>query len=301
MTTTKRTAKPSTTTAATNEAAPATTTDASSVVFVQQPPKDAKIPTPPAGFVPTAGTDSRGLLPKKAHMAAIPDALSELDRFTDFTQVFGMTAPPLAYTKQTLSAAGNWSLQRAQLRSWDLYCRTQEGMAWRGARQLIDRMAPAFALATATDSTVAQRYPGFARLFSASKQIAQKGVATRKANAKLKAEGKTPTKGFAAKAKQKQTAKSLLEAAQTPPTSPPASAPPTATSGASGSTMVPVSLVTPVSLASLPTTSAAVQSPQPAGAGSVMSPGPVAPNAAAGVGAAPATSASVAGTSGLGH
>jgi hypothetical protein len=173
--------------------------DGSSVIFVQQPPKDANIPSAPSGFVATPGTDNRGLQPKKAHLAAMPDALDELDRFTDYDKVFGMTAPPLENTKQTLGAAGGWSSQRAQMRSWDLYCRTQEGLAWREARGLIDRMS--------------QRYPGLARLFGASKQIAQRAASTRKANKDLKAQGKEPTKGNAAKKKQKQAEKALLAAA----------------------------------------------------------------------------------------
>jgi hypothetical protein len=195
---------------------------AESIVFLKGPPADSHIPAPPAGFKPPSGTLYRGVTPKTSHLAALPDVVDELNRSTDFDQIFGKTAPPLKVLKEAFGAAAGWSLQRAQMRAWDLYCRTQEGLAWREARKMMDRMAPAFELATTTDSTVASQYPGFARLFDASKQIAKKGAATRKANDALLAEGETPVKGVVGKKRKKADDQAIIDAAQAQEKAPPA-------------------------------------------------------------------------------
>ena len=109
------------------------------IVLVQLPPADANIPVPPKGFVPTLGTDYRGIVPKKAEMAVLPQVLQELGRFANWTQVFGTTAPPLPSLQQTLNAALEWSLMRNSTDAWDLYSRTMEGIAWTEARAMMDR------------------------------------------------------------------------------------------------------------------------------------------------------------------
>jgi hypothetical protein len=143
-------------------------------------------------------------------MAALPDVIEELLRFDDFAEVFGKTAPPYALTLEILRVAFAWSQQRAQMRAWDLYCRTQEGLAWRELRAVMSRLAPAFHLAVATDSTVATRFPGFERLLTASRLIAQKGTDTRRANARLKAAGKAPFKGRAGELRRRAAQKALV-------------------------------------------------------------------------------------------
>ena len=178
------------------------------------PPPDANIPVAPSGFVPTLGAEFRGVPPKTAHMAALPDVLEELDRFDDFAAVFGKTTPPLALTLQVARAAFAWSHQRARMRAWDAYCRTQEGLAWRELRAIMNRLAPAYGLAVTTDSTVASRYPGFARLLGASRAISRKGVETRRANAKLMLEGRAPFKGGVGKQRRKARERALLEGAR---------------------------------------------------------------------------------------
>jgi hypothetical protein len=168
------------------------------------PPPDAKIPAPPQGFVPTHGHDYRGLLPKKTELAVLPDVVVELRASADFNQLFGKTIPPLATVLQTLDAAQQWSSMRAKSSEWDLYCRTQEGLAWKDTRALIASMKPAFDLAVSVDATIAGRYPSLAHLLSAGTAIAKRAVATKKANKKLVAEGKAPTKGVKAKKSTKK-------------------------------------------------------------------------------------------------
>jgi hypothetical protein len=151
------------------------------------PPASANIPAPPQGFVPTNGSDYRGLLPKKTELAVLPDAVAELKRFTDFAATFGKTVPSLPVVLGTFDSAQQWSSMRAKSAEWDLYCRTQEGLAWKDARGLIATMKPAFQMATSADATIASDNPSIARLLAANSTIARRGAATRKANRQLAA------------------------------------------------------------------------------------------------------------------
>jgi hypothetical protein len=152
------------------------------------PPADAHIPAPPPGFVPTNGTDYRGLVPRKAELAVLPDVVAELGKFADYGLVFGKLLPPLPVVIDILNAAEQWSSMRAQSSQWDLYCRTQEGLAWEEVRPLLGKMRPAFTLAVSADAMVAKQNPQLARLLGVASNISKRGVASRKA--KLKSETK---------------------------------------------------------------------------------------------------------------
>ncbi len=153
---------------------------ATPVVFIKPPPADANIPVPPEGVTNANGVYYRAALPKQLELAAMPDVLEELARFSDYTGVFGKTAPPLAYVTQTFTAASEWSAMRVKTQAWDKFSGTQEGAAWTDARQIMLAMGPALALAAKTDATIARQFPALIRLFGAKSVIAKRGVATRK-------------------------------------------------------------------------------------------------------------------------
>ena len=60
---------------------------------IVKPPPSVTIPSPPAGFVPSNPKDYRGFRPKSAELAVVPDAVMELQAFSDYDTVFGKTAP----------------------------------------------------------------------------------------------------------------------------------------------------------------------------------------------------------------
>jgi len=197
-------------------AAPQTATATSSVLLVAPPP-ETSIPSVPADFVPVSGADYRGFAPKSGELAVMPEAVKELQGFADFTGVFGKTAPPYAAVVQTFDIANQWSAVRTRLNAFDVYCATQENLAWKDVHAFMDRMKPAFELAVRSDGSVATSLPSLSRLFSVQKVIAQKGVTTRKENKKLEAEGKMPIKGTVGKRRKKAAANALLAAATAPP------------------------------------------------------------------------------------
>ena len=195
--------------AATPTATPATTPVALTVAAAPQPPTlqpvikpppaSANIPAPPTGVTNANGAEYRTVLPQKAEQAAMPDVLEELARFEDYTAVLGKTAPPVQYVIQTLTAASEWTSMRVKTQSWALFSRTQEGAAWLATRQILEPLAPAFALAARSDQTLAQQFPALIRLFGVKKAVAKKGVVSRRANTKARAEGNDPVAGKAAK------------------------------------------------------------------------------------------------------
>ena len=71
-----------------------------SSIFVKLPPADANTPVPPKGFIPTTGTNFRGVLPNTVGIAVLADAVTEISRFPEFSAVFGKTVPPQATVAQ---------------------------------------------------------------------------------------------------------------------------------------------------------------------------------------------------------
>jgi hypothetical protein len=191
-----------------------------SPVLVQPPPSDIKVPAPPAGFVPTNKSDYRGFTPRRAELAALPDAVRELRHFDDFDQVFGKTAPPAEHVAQAFDAAAQWSTLRLASEAWDDYARTQEGLAWVDTRALLERMKKPFELASTYDPSLLSKFPSLARLFGVGRAIAHRANATTARKAKKSREEEAEAK---AKAKAGASATSVpapAPAAVTPAATP---------------------------------------------------------------------------------
>ncbi len=191
-------------------------TAASNAPFVYQalPPADAKIPSPPSGFVAGDSADYRAMLPRDAELRALPNALSDLIKFTNYSQVLGDTAPPYAQIVQAIAAASAWSSMRTDSAAWDAFCGAQEGIAWTTLRAQMVRLQPSFELASAGPSNVKTMFAGLASLLGAKKVIARKGASTRKMNRTAVAEGKEPTHGKVGKTRKRAAEKAAYEAAQ---------------------------------------------------------------------------------------
>jgi hypothetical protein len=215
---------PSAASAAPEVAAAPTTPVENTVLWVGAPPPDATIPVPPQGFQNANRVDYRALLPKNLELSTMPEVLAELARFTDYAEVFGKTAPPLAYVQQTFDAATKWSANRVSTEVWDVYARSQEGASWSDVRAIIASLSPAFQLASRTDNTLARQFPALVRLFDVRKVIAARAVATRKANKKAIADGKSPTHGVVGKRATKKAAKAALATVEAAATAAPVAA-----------------------------------------------------------------------------
>ena len=205
--------------------------------FLPAPPPITGIPSPPAGFVANNVMDFRGVLPRTSELNALPIAVKELAAFSDYAQVLGATAPPLAQVQPVCTITNEWSATRTESAAWDEYCRTQEGIAWSILRPMMNQLRPAFELAATLDATLAGRFPGLTTLLGAKKAIAKKAAATKKKNKPQKSAGQTPTHGKVGKKATKAAEKAALAAQQkaaaappptatiTPPATPPPAAP----------------------------------------------------------------------------
>ena len=176
-------------------------------------PPDVTIPSPPQGFEPTTGIAYRGIVPWTAELVILPKALQDLARFTSYASVLGTTVPPYSQLVEILTVGSQWSATRAASSAWDMYCRDQEGSAWRLINALMDRLRPAFALAVQGDASIASTYPSLAELLSVKKVNARKGVSTRQLNKQAKAKGEPETHGVVGKKREKRAAKAALAAA----------------------------------------------------------------------------------------
>jgi hypothetical protein len=182
--------------------------------FIAPPPPLDPSRNPPTGFVAETTADYRGVVPRNSELNALPMALKDLTQFSDYALVLGGTVPPLAQVLVAFAVTHQWSASRTQSVAWDAYCRDQEGIAWSMLRPILDRLKPAFALALLGDPTIKARFPGLVTLLDAQKAIAQKGVATKKANREAQAVGEPASHGKVGKAATKRAAKAALVAAR---------------------------------------------------------------------------------------
>ena len=230
--------------AVTGSSTPATGTSA---IFIPPPPPGANIPAVPSNFIPNSGTTYRGITPTKAELVALPLAVNDLAKFTSYAQVIGTTAPPYAEVLQCFEVSNEWSSMRTSSSAWDAYCQSQEGICWTTMRATMDRLQPAFMLAATTDPSLLTKMAGLATLLGVKKAIAQKGVATKRANKKAIAEGKAPVHGLIGKQRKKAADKAIVASATPASTSvAPTATPAPAATGAPVAIATPVAVATPV-------------------------------------------------------
>jgi len=217
-------------TATTASPAPSAPAAASgNAIIFAPPPANAQIPAVPPNAAAGSGTSYRGVAPRMSELVALPLAVGNLEKFTDYTQRMGTAAPPYDEVTQLCEVVNSWSSMRAATEAWDAYCRDQEGIGWILMRAMMDRLQPAFMLAAKSDPSLVTKYSGLATLLGAKKAIATKGVATRKANKQSAAKGEPQTHGKVGKAKKRAAEKAALVTLQQQEASPPvASAPPPA-------------------------------------------------------------------------
>ena len=214
---------------------PSTVTPAT--VGLAPPPSNANIPSPPPGFIPVTGGFAKSIRPTKAELMAMPDAIVELQSFTDYAAVLGQTVPAQANVITTFGTAGQWSVMRVATMAWEAYVSNEEGVGWTAVRQQIASIKPAFNLAAAANPALLTTYPKLATLLGAKSAAAKKGSATKAANKKAKAAGEPATHGASGKKAQTKAAKAALAAAQSKaPAPPPTPTPPAASPAATSST-----------------------------------------------------------------
>jgi hypothetical protein len=179
------------------------------------PPADAHIPVAPATSIATNGTDYKGVQPKAPEQAALPSALEDLEKFTDYQAELGAGAPPIGDVILLLMLGIEWTGMRNATAAWDVYCRTQEGLVWARLRTVMERLKPAWEVATTANGSLASKYPGLASLLGAKKAIAQKAALTKALNKKAIAEGRLPLHGVVGKQRKKGAKNAAYAAATT--------------------------------------------------------------------------------------
>lgn len=122
-----------------------------------------------------------------SEIAAVPDALAELQGLTDYDTVFGITAPPRDQLVQRLATAVQWTPVLSQSSGWLRYVKSQEGLAWKDALELTEKLKVPFQLASTANPGLLSQFPSLARLLGASKVVSKRAVATRTKNKKTAA------------------------------------------------------------------------------------------------------------------
>jgi hypothetical protein len=145
------------------------------------------IPPVPAGFVPANPADFKGFRALASQVAAVPDAVAELQGFTAYSSVFGITAPDVTQLTQRLNVAFQWTMLLSQTAAWYKYAKSQQAMAWKDAITLVLGLKPAFDLAATANPALLSQYPAIARLLGAQAVVAKRAASARAKNKKTDA------------------------------------------------------------------------------------------------------------------
>lgn len=167
---------------------PATpSTGAGSGITLVGAPPDVDVPSVPDGFVPVNPADLKGYHPMQSELAVVPDAVTELQNFASYTQVFGMTAPDQNMLGQLLTIAWQWTSLLSSSTNWLTYVKSEEGLAWKDALVELEALKAPFQLAVTRTPTLMSQYPSLARLLGAQKVVAKRAASTRAKQKKLDA------------------------------------------------------------------------------------------------------------------
>jgi hypothetical protein len=192
-----------------NNAVPRANPAARNLVFITPPPS-ANIPAPAPGFVPTVGNPYNGVRPRTAELVSLPDAISEIRNFSDWTLTLGKGAYPQAEVVEAFDAANQWSNMRSTTHQWDVYCRDQEGVVWTAIRSMMSTIGPAFRLAMQTDATLVTRFPKLASFLGVKSKSAKQSASTKAHNKKAQAKGEQPYHGAVGKRRKSKAEKAAL-------------------------------------------------------------------------------------------
>jgi len=209
---------------------------ASTATFPVSAPPQAVIPPVPAGFVPVNPLDLRGFRMMASQVAAVPDAITELQSFANYVGVFGITAPDPAQLTQRVNVAYQWTMLLSQTAAWYKYAKSQQGMAWKDAILLLDALKPPFDLAATANPAMLSQYPSIARLLGSKSAVAKRAASTRKKNKAAAQAAPAPAQQAAGEgaAMASPPAPAAAGAPAHAPAPAPAAAPPPATGGSNG-------------------------------------------------------------------
>jgi hypothetical protein len=148
---------------------------------VTDPLPTKSAPSPPKGYVPIK--IGRGARPQRSQVAIASKAANELRGDASYAEQFGSAAPDRAAVADALTDAAAWSATLQNAAAWYQYVKQQESVAWKHAFGLTDPLRVPFEFRLTRDATIGQELPSVAKFFAASKETAQKAVATKKRKA----------------------------------------------------------------------------------------------------------------------
>jgi len=153
---------------------------------VADAPPSIAFPEVPDTFDPTMMTMAglRGHFPNKLELAAMPGALNDLGRFTDYGTVIGNAAASVATLTSSIQVALRWRELRDATATWDEYVKVEDALAWKTAMGQLTEVRPIFLFAVSKNPSLATQYPWLAQLFDAAKVITKQASTTKAKKAK---------------------------------------------------------------------------------------------------------------------
>ncbi len=169
-----------------------TTTPVSSTAagVAMNAPPDITIPAPPTGFVPVSLVDYRGSHPKAGQIAAVPNAVAELNaNAASYTQTFGPAVPPAPQLAGKLTNASQWTAMRVAIEAFLIYVKSNEAVAWKSALTDLEELNAIFQVIEKQNPVLLNGFPEVEKLLGVDKAVGQRAAATRARKAKAKVAG----------------------------------------------------------------------------------------------------------------
>jgi hypothetical protein len=142
-------------------------------------PPEVTLPPIPDGFVCVPAADLRGYRPMRAEMASVSGAVTELQALAAYDGLLGIAAPAPDQLAARLDAAAAWNTILNEVVAWATYARSQQGVAWKEALQMMEKMKGPFQLAAEANPALLAEFPSLARLLGAASLAGKRAAATR--------------------------------------------------------------------------------------------------------------------------
>jgi hypothetical protein len=137
-----------------------------------------------------------------SEIAVVSDSVLELKGFSNYSAVFGLTAPDQGMLVTLLQIAAQWTSLLTASTNWLTFVKSQSGLAWKDALVQMEALKAPFQLAVTRTPSLMSQYPALGRLLGAQKVVARRAASTRakgkKAGAKTAATPPATSAGVAA-------------------------------------------------------------------------------------------------------
>jgi hypothetical protein len=169
--------------------APGATALSSAVVSASlHAPPDLVIPSVPPNFTPVSLGLYKGAHVKGMQLAAIPNAIAEIQASASaYATTFGPAAPPADDIATNLTDASAWTAMRVKIEALLVFAKSGEAVAWKTGLANIEQLSAIYKVLANVNPALVAGFPAIGALVDVDKVLGQAAAQARARNAKARA------------------------------------------------------------------------------------------------------------------